>query len=64
MSNAQPIRGIVNGHWEPSPPQPSKVITVVRTSVAKLLHKLSEHSVKPSDAANNQSEHHEPIAAE
>ena len=52
MPKAQPIRGIVNGHWEPSPPPPSKVLTVVRTGVAKLLDRFADHSPKPTEAGS------------
>ena len=61
MSNSQPVRGIINGHWEPTPPR--SPVAVVRTSVAKLLQKIS-HVVEPESTADKHEEQHEPIAAE
>lgn len=49
MPSNQPVRGIVNGHWEPSAPRRPKVLTGVRSSLAKLLEKLS-HTVEPAEA--------------
>jgi hypothetical protein len=62
MPTSQSVRGIVNGHWEPSPPQPPRALRLVRTSVAKLLKKLSD-TVEPEKARTDR-EHHEPVAAE
>ena len=61
MSSSQPVRGIVNGHWEPSPPR--SPVTVVRTRVAKLLQKIS-HIVEPESATKPAEQQHEPMAAE
>jgi hypothetical protein len=64
MPNARGSHGIVNGHWEPSPPEPPKVVTLVRTGVTKLLQKISHHSETAADGAHQQNERHPPIAAE
>ncbi len=64
MPTDQSSHGIVNGHWEPTPPQLPKVITVVRASVGKLLGRLHHHSPKANEPANSQAEQHEPVAAE
>ena len=62
MPTSESVRGIVNGHWEPSPPQPPKVLKVVRTGVAKLLKKLSD-TIEPEEARSDR-EHHDQVAAE
>ena len=61
MSSSQPVRGIVNGHWEPTPPR--SPVAVVRTRVAKLLQKIS-HVVAPESTAKSAEQQHEPLAAE
>jgi hypothetical protein len=63
MSDAQRVHGIVNGHWEPSPPEPTKVVTLVRTGVAKLLHEIAHRSEEAAEKLE-QHERHPPIAAE
>jgi hypothetical protein len=62
MPTSQSVRGIVNGHWEPSPPQPPRALTVVRTGVAKLLKKLSDRAEPEKTQADG--EPHEQVAAE
>jgi hypothetical protein len=63
MLKARGSHGIVNGHWEPTPPQPPKVVALVRTGVAKLIQKISPHSEKRAEREQH-SERHAPVAAE
>jgi hypothetical protein len=46
MNSAQRGYGIVNGYWEPSPRELPKVVVAVQTGVAKLLRKISDHTVR------------------
>ena len=41
MSTANNVRGIVNGHWEPSEPRPSNRLAVACLGGAKLLKKAA-----------------------
>lgn len=61
MQTQPRVHGIVNGHWEPTPSEPPKVVQLVRTGVAKLLQKIAPH---PADASSRHDEPHQPIAAE
>jgi hypothetical protein len=62
MQTQPRVHGIVNGHWEPTPSEPPKVVQLVRTGVAKLLQKIAPHSAE--DASSRHDEPHQPIAAE
>ena len=64
MPTSQRVHGIVNGHWEPSPPQPPTVVTVVRTGVAKLLQIIIPRAHQSTDAARPPGERQEQVAAE
>lgn len=63
MQTQPRVHGIVNGHWEPTPPEPPKVVQLVRTGVAKLLQKISPHA-DAQDSSSRHDEPHPPIAAE
>jgi hypothetical protein len=63
MDSAQHGHGIVNGHWEPSPHELPKVVVAIRSGVAKLLQKISDHGPKATQVSAND-QHHDPVAAE
>ena len=63
MQTQPRVHGIVNGHWEPTSPEPPKVVQLVRTGVAKLMQKISAHS-HAHDSSSPHDESRQPVAAE
>jgi hypothetical protein len=64
MSTVSSAHGIVNGHWEPSRPEPPKVVVAIRSGVAKLMKTIHPRSEAPAHISRADGERHEPIAAE
>ena len=63
MQTHQLQHGIVNGHWEPAVKQPSKLLELVRSGIAKLADKASGEQHEELHAEEPESQRR-PVAAE